>query len=389
MAEKLEKKKPKPSERSSLLVGLVDRLLPLLVVAAALCLLVILYAAVSGQLASFPQTAKGELTTPVQQAAFRDHMGLVCRLLAVSVWLLALLAFARYYLLEEMALGFGSVGLLLMLGLPWLLQGTTGDGPGLVPMVAGSLRVTGQFLLTLSLLRFGVGLSYHVFVRKPNERKGKFTHARPVFTHPERKAKDPEEKLERRSLFRHCWELSQCKGSLRVNCPNYRSHTDCWKAGSGCQCSPVLARHLVEELDLELSHARSEEERRAVERMKENVLFRTKHDFHPELCRQCELLNEHQAHKFKALYWISYPIGIVVTTAALPLIHRGYAWAIKVTDALFGAMQLLPDNRASLEPFVSSMAEYSLEPVAVFSVGLIIVSYLLDAMDWLIFEVKL
>jgi len=387
MADKIERAKligkPGSSER---LLGVVDRIIPLLVLFAGLCLLRLLYGIITREFASFPQSPEGTLLTPQQQADLRHSVFLTTRLLAATLWLLALICFARYYQEEQWALAFGAIGVFFMLGMPWLV-GTPAGAGSLLDTVAWSLGVTGRLLVALSLLRFGVGLAHYVFVRKPRARR--MVVARPVFTAGRDHKADPEAERPRRlSAFRHCWELSQCKGALRVNCPNYRQRSDCWKQGSGCQCDPKLASQLVAELDLQITSTGSEQERRAAERMKENVLFRSSQERRPELCRQCELFSEHQAHKFKALYWIAYPTAIAVTGASLPLIHRGYVWLLAIADRLFGAMQLLPDTQAALGPFITTTAEFSLEPIFILSAGLIIVSYLIDTMDYLIFEVK-
>ena len=392
MAERPAKSKrsPKGGQRW---FGVVDRLIPLLVLAVGLCLLRLLFGLITKEYASFPLAPDGTPLTPDQQADLRHTAFLTIQVLAGAVWGLALLCFLRFYAHEEVALGFGALGLLFAVVLPWLARGNTPPDQGSVlAAVTYGLALTGRVLIALSVLRFAAGLSYHVFVRKPQSRRARFKIERPVFTGKGSKlpptAEELAEKRQRPSAFRHCWELSQCKGSLRVNCPNFREHTDCWKRGSGCQCDPGLASRLVEELELEIAGARSEIERRAAERMKENVSFRARQEAGKQMCHQCELFAEHQAHKFKALYWIAYPVAIAATVALLPLINGGYEWLMTISDTLFGAMQILPDNRETFEAFVPPAAQYSLKPLFILGAGLIIVSYLIDGMDYLIFEVK-
>lgn len=393
MAERVSQSK-KPPQSGQRWFGVVDRLIPLLVLGAAFCMLRLLFGLLTKEYASFPLAPDGTPLTPAAQADLRQTAFLTIQVLAAAVWGLALLCFLRFYAHEEVALGFGALGVLFAVVLPWLARGDAPPEPGSVlAAVSYGLALIGRVLVALSLLRFAAGLSYHVFVRKPQSRRARFHKIeRPVFTGKGSKApptaEQQAEKRERPSAFRHCWELSQCKGTLRVNCPNFREHTDCWKRGSGCQCDPGLASRLVEELELEIAGARSEFERRAAERMKENVTFRARQEAGKAMCRQCELFAEHQAHKFKALYWIAYPIAIAATFALLPLISGGYEWLMAVCDKLFGAMQILPDNRETFEAFVPPAAQYSLKPLFILGAGLIIVSYLIDGMDYLIFEVK-
>ena len=394
MGEKVDRKtKARVGAGDHLLIRVVDRLLPLLVVATALCLLRLLFGAITKEFSSFPLTPQGVKMTPAEQEAMRGGVIFTTRLFAVLLWATALLCFVRFHEEDTLALLFGGVGALLAFALPWLLQG---DGPAershdLLALTTWSLAMTGRLLLAVSLLRFGVGVGWRAFVSKPQARRKTLIMQRPVFTKgsaPPRR-EDLLEAKKRKSLFRHCWELSQCRGTLRLKCPNFRDQQDCWRRGSGCQCDPQLARGLVEQLDLEISNASSDQERRAAERMKSAVVFRsTREAGSRDICRKCELFNEHQAHKFKALYWIAYPVAVVITAALLPLIHRGYLWAYEATDRIFGAMQLLPNNKEAFAPFVTPGADYSLEPLVVFSLGLIIVSYLIDTMDYIIFEVK-
>jgi hypothetical protein len=286
----------------------------------------------------------------------------------------------------------GVGGVLCYLALPWIVRSSLihfNANPNTASdFMMGAFRATGKLLLVTAAVYFGAKTAVRLATRSQRA-----TAAAPPVVLESEKPEKPEKRVEkvsrRRSILRKCWEMSMCRESLRENCPSYKLGVTCWKRGTGCQCDPLLAQRLIEDLDLKLRGEIPEQERVARERMKEQLSYRIAEHQGDSYCRSCPIYNEHQFHKYRSVYWLAYPITAGIVFLLMPVIHVAYVTTDKFLSRLLASVQLLPSNDEALQPFVHTMYNFDAEFIFVISAALIIAAYLLDLVDWAFFEAKL
>jgi hypothetical protein len=107
-------------------------------------------------------------------------------------------------------------------------------------------------------------------------------------------------------------------------------------------------------------------------------------------CRACPLYNEHQHHKYRAFFWLAYPATAAVVVALMPVIHVGYTMLATVLQRLVSGTAFLPNREPEFRPFLSVVLETKgIEFLVVLAVAFVVVSYLLELTEYLVFDVKI
>jgi hypothetical protein len=395
MGQRIEvKPKPKPSGIPSLggaALYLLDRALIVVAVAIAISVVYLLQAVISGAAGAFPNTLAGAPLSPVQQERLLHGLRTAAGVFMAGMWLVTIVSIFRFR--ENDVAGYvgGLGGLLCYFVLPWLvrsaLMNRNQNPTDASNLVLASFAVTGKILL-LTTIAYFAGKT----VVRLGRRVSQPVPAAPVLLESdeaERRLEKPAAKGPGRSLLRRCWELSMCRESLRENCPSYKLGVTCWKRGTGCQCDPVLAQRLIEELEYKLHGEMSEKERTARERMKEQLGYRIAQHQGGSYCHDCAVYNEHQFYKYKSFYWLAYPVTAALVFALLPVIHRAYRWLDVSLSQMLASLQMLPSSDEALRPFVHTVYNFNAEFIFIISAALIIAAYLLDLADYAVFKAKI
>jgi len=369
---------------------LLDRALLIAAAGVGVSTIYLLHALISGSVTAFPHTASGQVMTPAARAQALHGLRVAAYVFMGGLWGITLVSIFRFR--ENDVAGYvGALGgIMCYLGLPWLvgsaLMQHNADPNAATDFMLASFRVTGKVLLSITAVYFAV----KVVMRLSSRGRAAPAAAAPAALDTDKpKPGDAGTLKRRKSALRKCWDLSLCRESLRENCPSYKLGVTCWKRGTGCQCDPVLAQRLIEELEAKLHGDMSEKERLARERMKDQLTYRVAEHQGDAFCRSCVIYNEHQFFKYKYLFWIAYPITVALVFLLRPLIHRAYLWMDTGLASLLDSLQMLPRSDEALRPFMHSVNNFNAEIIFVISAALIIAAYLLDLMDYAFFQAKI
>ena len=133
----------------------------------------------------------------------------------------------------------------------------------------------------------------------------------------------------------------------------------------------------------------STEERQARDRRKREHHVELSRKARRARCRTCPIYAEHQHYKYRAFFWVAYPITAVVVWFLMDYIHLGYVWFATILNKLVSSAAFLPDTESETRPFMSIVMETrSLEFLVVLAVAFVVVSYVLEFVEYVVFEVK-
>lgn len=393
MGQRLERKptrKPAgPPSVAGIALYLLDRALMATAAAVGIAIFYLLSSVVSGAVAAFPRSPDGAELTPAAQEALLRGLRTAATVFLAGLWLVTVVSIFRFRENDVASYVGGVGGAVCYLALPWLVSASLSHFNASANPASDLLLVwfrgAGKGLLLITLVYLAGKMTLRV-VRRPQRAAAAAAVIEP------RASREPAEKpaapRRRSSILRKCWELSMCRDNLRENCPSYKLGLTCWKRGVGCQCDPVLAQRLIQDLERKLRGELPEKERVARERMKEQISYRLTEHGGESFCRECPIYNEHQYYKYRAFYWIAYPITLGLILVARPLIHRGYRWLDVTLARMLDSLAMLPRTDEALRPFIHTVYHFNAEIVFVISAALIIAAYLLDAVDYAVFRAK-
>jgi len=395
MGKRLERKSVKQQQPVGLpsLTGaaifVLDRALLMAAIAVGGSIFYMLQALISGSAAAFPNTPQGNPLSPEVQQRFLHGLHVVSYVFMGCIWAIMVVSIFRFR--ENDVAGYvgGLGGVLCYFVLPWIVRSSlihfNANPNDASDFLMGAFRATGKLLLITAAIYFGG----KTIVRLATRRQRAPATTPPIVIDSDKPEKPVEKLSRRRTLLRKCWELSMCRESLRENCPSWKLGATCWKRGTGCQCDPLLAQRLIEELESKLRGDMPDRERVARERMKEQLSYRVAEHQGDSFCRTCPIYTEHQFYKYRSFYWIAYPITAAIVFVLMPVIHKVYVTTDAALSKLLASVQLLPTNDEALAPFVRTMYHFDAEFIFVISAALIIAAYLLDLVDWAFFEARL
>jgi len=186
-----------------------------------------------------------------------------------------------------------------------------------------------------------------------------------------------------------CWEMPYCHEAIKEMCPAYKARKTCWRYGSGCNCDPHLIDSLLRAGGLG-GGARDAQTRRTQEAyvrsdLEADVVRPGQKRTIP--CSKCPIYNDHQRAKYKFVN----PIAIIGTIVA---IIAGYQPLMSLYHGFIGAFARLASRFTlghQIDP--SKWFEYLDTPTVraffVIILGLLILSYVLRAVEWAILVKKI
>jgi len=367
---------------------LLDRALMVAAVGVGVSVFYLLHALISGNAAAFPNTPGGEALSPAMREQLLHGVRVASYVFMAGLWGITVISIFRFRENDVAGCVGGLGGIICYLVLPWLVRSALmqhdANPNAASDLMLASFRATGKVLLMMTAVYFAAKMVTRI-MRRPARAKA----AAPTMAESQPKDQ-PEQKVERRqTLLRKCWELSMCRDSLRENCPSFKLGVTCWKRGTGCQCDPILAQRLIQDLEFKLRGELPDKERVARERTKEQLSYRIAEHQGESFCHQCPIYNEHQFYKYNRLFWIAYPITAGLVFLLTPIIHRAYRWIDDTLASMLDSLQMLPHSEEALRPFVTTVYNFNAEIIFLISAGLIIAAYLLDLVDYAVFRAKI
>jgi len=395
MAHKVELLGPRPGPPESRATGIwnaiAPKLLNLALVAAILSLAYLAYGMLSGDYSHFPNSPeKAKALTLPEQAKLLGNFGTALSVFAWSAWITCLVALAFIWQGETVTFLVALLGLFCYVGLPMgvaaILDRQSAAPNNITDQLVAAFESVGKVALVLAMLRF-VGRTLFTLATRPTIRRAEAPAADVVETLSAKQPKVAKPK-EHRHLIRRCWEMAYCSERLRFNCPSYIEKRSCWRRRTGCQCDPHFAIRILEPMSRAASRQMPAEDQAAVERLLAQGTLQQKHHADRETCQRCPIYMEHQVYKYRALFWLAYPLTVASMYFGWRYIHQAYAWTEQALTDIARGMSLLPNTQPELAPFVNGVLSVDVEVVVVAALGLVLVSWLLRLFEWAIFEAK-
>jgi hypothetical protein len=280
------------------------------------------------------------------------------------------------------------LGLGVFVGMP--LLATSGvqysGGSELMMRLISTFQGAGKVAFLLSLLRLAVQGIRSMATQPARHRAEQLTRVQVRRPPEEPEQKKPKKPKERASLMRQCWELSLCSDKLRYNCPSYVTRTPCWRRRTGCQCDPYFAVRIMERAEKTGAVALRPEEVAARDRIKRAPEWHASKHADKDTCRQCPIYTEHQHYKYRALFWVAYPVTAAIVFLLLPTLRQGYGWADKILGKIASGLRFLPNTRPQLDPFATPVVSADVELFIVAAVAVLLASIVLEVFEYAIFE---
>ena len=178
--------------------------------------------------------------------------------------------------------------------------------------------------------------------------------------------------------------MPYCHEAIKEMCPAFKNRKNCWRLRQGCNCDPYLIESLLKRggsTDLlpeqGSAYTRSDLEKGARQAGTERT----------RSCRNCPIFNEHQRQKFRLLNPITIAATIVGLLAAYPIMRHLYTQFITAIATL--ARRFALSDTVPVGDWVARFDSPAVWTFFYVIVGLLLLSYVLKAVEWAVLARKL
>ncbi|HEY3297561.1 MAG TPA: hypothetical protein VGK34_02810 [Armatimonadota bacterium] len=184
-----------------------------------------------------------------------------------------------------------------------------------------------------------------------------------------------------------CWQMPYCREHLRGHCSAYQSRKPCWLLKSGCYCDEEM-----------LLRAMKKSPAQKVELLKEEYVQQATKPGNlltdaqkRQRCRQCFIYSEHQKQKYRILSPFAFPVVAALMWMFYGDIIRILNRVLTGVDQFASAISFAPTEMQSAlgkNLMASAGATSTAEYILLGCIGLVVASYLLRGLEYLIFELQ-
>jgi hypothetical protein len=333
----------------------------------------------SDQLFRGMATTGGQIA-PAEFQRFVANMQLLMKLLTLAAVVVIVAGLIRFYDAAEFGGVLVVVGLLLAAGMPLLIDGLGGETKGLSRRLAalGNPReylrsqyvFAGAMLLVvgaIQLLVHGVLYALSAAKRRPKADPEAAKTAAQV-----RKTQD--------RFLGFCWELPFCRDTDKKLCPIRNTKKPCWRTGRGCYCD----QNVILTISGGSAYAQS---RGAMGHSSRATVVRPKSlSEKREQCLQCPVYLHHQSQKYKLLA----PLTVIATIACFVLfrdsLRQLYPGVITAFGRAMAGLSFGPKPDGVPVWAGELAANATLSWMLLIVLGILIVAYLLHAVEWTLYR---
>lgn len=311
-----------------------------------------------------------------------DNIGLVGQVLAVSGSVTALCVIIVTFEEVAFAVVCGMVGAAFLWGMPFLIAGNLRDASGQIGQEIHRWgTTTGIAIILIAGLRLLYEIKLQLTVGSQRRRQAQKEEVEPV---------GPKKKATKSMLpWTPCWQMPFCHEAIKEMCPAYKAHKTCWRYDSGCNCDPHLIEGLIRSggvgggsrdartRQTQEAYVRSDLEADAVKLGQKRTIP----------CAQCAIYNEHQRAKYKFIN----PLAIIATIVAMivgfePLmsLYHGFVTAGTHLVNRFGF-----GGDVDAQQWFDYLDSPTMRVFFIVILGLLILSYVLRAVEWAILVKKI
>jgi len=303
-----------------------------------------------------------------------------CRALGAAGLVVTLCVFVRYYREEFLGYALSLAGALLYFGLPYMLASHGGDLVAEAKKAAGviiqTLRTTGLVLFVPGSALIARDVALRLF-RSLTERK--ISRGAIVWGREERANLGLT-----RKLYGSCWDMPYCREYVRSVCRAYVKRKPCWRLKAGCYCDEgviqraIKARGVGDEFVKAARFTHDSAGHRGLSAAEKRAR-----------CRRCAIYAEHQQQKYKIASTLVVPAVVVAIWRLMPDIQIWLQRAVAFADRFMKIATIQPPQSAGGGDWAGGTSGFgTVEWMFIAWLGIMLVSYALQLVEYLIFKVQ-
>lgn len=316
--------------------------------------------------------------SPAERFQIARNVIFACKALAYGGIACLIGACARFYYEE-------TLGYLLLIGgavLYWGVAALVGPMVGTMTLRAGELAVfavrqiqlvgVAALILAVPFILMDFGAKLRGVRRTP---KGE-------------RAKAPaKEEMPKSRLYLYCWQMPYCREYLRKVCTAYEQRKPCWRIKSGCYCDENMILRVLERSKTSKIPGFDQKYSSASIGLTKNLTPAQKR----ARCRQCFLYTEHQKQKYRMLSPLAFPGVILLMWLYFKPMKAILAKALMFTDKFAGTVSFGPSpEEVARSPWLNpTNVSNAVEWLFIICIGLILVSYVLRAIEYAVFDLQM
>lgn len=200
----------------------------------------------------------------------------------------------------------------------------------------------------------------------------------------ERRWGDEEDRQKKHRIFKvygSCWDMAFCREFVRKVCPAFQAKKSCWRVKTGCYCDEKTILRAMMSNGADNSYARGIMDSLGLDKPEAS---RVSNKLRRERCRRCGIYAEHQRQKYRLLSPLAFPLVGVLLYGFYGTIVQWVWVALAKADRFMSFLTYRPGDAAY------SFADDGriLTTLAIVWLSIMAVSYLLRALEYLVFELQ-
>lgn len=191
---------------------------------------------------------------------------------------------------------------------------------------------------------------------------------------------DERRRQHRPKAYGSCWDMPYCRDFVRRVCPAWQARTPCWRLKLGCYCDERTILQAMASYGKDNEHVRGIMHSLGLDKPRQSALSGSQKRAR---CRRCGIYAEHQRQKYRLLSPLVIP-GVVALMYAFR--ERVSAWlytALEHTDRFMRILSYRPEGTSYT--FDDGRI---LTMLAMVWLTIIVISYTLRALEYLVFELQ-
>jgi hypothetical protein len=193
--------------------------------------------------------------------------------------------------------------------------------------------------------------------------------------------------IQKTRVYMFCWQMPYCRDYLRQVCTAFEQKKPCWRIKSGCYCDENMILKVLQRSKTSKIPGFDQKYSKPDIGLNKNLTPAQKR----ARCRQCFLYTEHQKQKYKMLSPLAFPAVLALMWFYLKPMKAILDKALAFTDQFAGSVSFGPKpeqvaNSPWLDPAATSNV---VEWVFIICIGLIVLTYVLRAIEYAIFDLKI
>ncbi len=309
-----------------------------------------------------------------------ENVQLACKALIASGIIIIVSSSVRFYLDDFTGYYFLVAGAALRWGMPVLVGASIGEitfkAATLPAYVARQYSTVGTALLVTAAPFILID-----FVRriKDARRLAKRSAMTVRFD-------DEEDDLPKGKLCILCWQMPYCRSYLRRYCQAYERRRPCWQIKIGCYCDEDMILRMMKRSSGSTVGGKDQTFAwlAGSQGKKKDLTAAQKR----QRCRDCSLYQDHQREKYQLLGWLAFPSTIGIMYMFYRPIKAGLHEGLNFTDQFARRLSYGTVPTADQSWVNSPAASDTVETLFLMCLGLILVTYILRAIEYLVFEVQ-